>query len=355
MNTLEQRSKIMTMYQEAKDTGARQQPICQILGLNRKTLQRWNKADELPCDGRRTREFIPSTKITEAERQAIISICNSNEFGEMTANQIVPILAERGTYIASERTFYRVLKEENQLAHRQKSKPKMKRNKPKALCANEPGQIITWDITYLKTTVLGHFFYLYLFVDIFSRKIVGWQIHDKECSQLAADIVTDIAKVEGYAKGQVHVHSDNGSPMKGAAIHATFHQLGIIPSYSRPSVSNDNPYSESLFKTLKYCPYYPDQPFDEIHEARQWMGSFTDWYNNQHRHSGINYVTPSQRHDGLDVGILAARQRTYEQAKKNNPARWSGKVKNWERVEEVLLNPEKKEKTDVAVPVKLAA
>lgn len=355
MNRLEQRSEMMAMYQAAKDAGARQQPICHIMGLSPKTVQRWNKSGQLTCDGRRTREFIPSTKISEEERQTIIRLCNSNEFCEMTPHKIVPILAERGTYIASERTFYRILGAENQLKHRQKSKPKTPRKTPKALCASEPGQIITWDITYLKTTVLGHFFYLYLFVDIFSRKIVGWQIHDKESSQLAADIVTDIAKVEGYAKGQVHVHSDNGGPMKGAAIHATFYKLGIIPSYSRPSVSNDNPYSESLFKTLKYCPYYPDQPFNDIQEARQWMGRFTDWYNNQHRHSNIHYVTPSQRHAGLDVDILAARKQTYEQAKQNTPARWSGKVRNWERKEEVLLNPENKDKKEEEVPVKLVA
>lgn len=270
-----------------------------------------------------------------------------------TPNQIVPILAERGTYIASERTFYRVLREEKQLAHRQRSKPKEKRDKPKALSASKPGEILTWDITYLKTTVLGRFFYLYLFVDIFSRKIVGWQIHHQECSQLAAEIVMDIARVEGYEKGQVYVHSDNGSPMKGAAIHATFQKLGITPSYSRPSVSNDNPYSESLFKTLKYCPYYPDQPFKDIQEARQWMEKFADWYNNQHRHSGIKYVTPSQRHAGLDVAILAARKAAYQRAREAKPERWSGQIRNWERQGEVLLNPGKNHRHDSGVADKL--
>lgn len=355
MNSLEQRSEILKLYHEAKTSGARQSAICEIIGLNPKTIQRWKKPDELQCDGRKTREFVPANKITEDERQQIISICNSSEFCEMTPNQIVPILAERTIYIASERTFYRILKEENQLAHRQKSKPKTHGNKPKALCASEPGQILTWDITYLKTTVLGHFFYLYLFIDIFSRKIVGWQIHHQECSQLAADIVMDIAKAEGYTKGQVHIHSDNGGPMKGAAIHATFHKLGIIPSYSRPSVSNDNPFSESLFKTLKYCPYYPDKPFNDIQEARQWMVKFADWYNNQHRHSSIKYVTPSQRHAGFDVDILATRKQTYEQARISNPTRWSGQVRNWERESEVLLNPAKKQNIDLEVPDKLAA
>lgn len=355
MILLEQRSEMMKLYHEAITAGARQHVICQIMGINPKTIQRWNKPDELTCDGRRIREFVPPNKITEDEREEIIRICNSSEFCAMTPNQIVPILAERGTYIASERTFYRVLNEENQLTHRQKSKSKTKRSKPKTLCAKEPGQIVTWDITYLKTTVLGLFFYLYLFIDIFSRKIVGWQIHPHECGQLAADIVMDIAKTEGYAKGQVHIHSDNGGPMKGAAIHATFHKLGITPSYSRPSVSNDNPYSESMFKTLKYCPYYPDQPFNDLLDARQWMVKFTDWYNNQHRHSSIKYVTPSQRHDGSDIDILAKRKQTYERAKESNPTRWSRETRNWDRENEVLLNPAKKDKIDDESAMNLAA
>jgi len=167
MNRLEQRSKIMELYGEAKASGARQHAICQVLGLNPKTIQRWNKPDELQCDDRKAREFVPLNKITEDERNEIVSLCNSNEFCAMTPNQMVPILAERDIYIASERTFYRILSEENQLTHRQKSKPKTQCNKPKARCASQPGEISTWDITYLKTPALGHFFYRYLFIDIY--------------------------------------------------------------------------------------------------------------------------------------------------------------------------------------------
>ncbi len=354
MNELEQRKDIMNLYNEAVTSGARQAPVCQIIGLTPKTIQRWCKTDELSSDKRKTRDFVPLNKLSEAERQEIIDTANLSEFREKTPNQIVPVLAERGIYIASERTFYRVLKAEKQLAHRHKVKPSVKRHKPRALCATGPGQILTWDITYLKTNVLGQFFYLYLFLDIFSRKIVGWQIHPQECSQLASDIVTDIARVEGYEKEQVYIHSDNGGPMKGAVIHATFQKLGITPSYSRPSVSNDNPYSESLFKTLKYCPYYPDQPFENIQDARQWMTQFTDWYNNQHRHSNIHYVTPSQRHQGQDIEILETRKKTYELAKEANPARWSGKIKDWKRKVEVWLNPETKKEKNEAFPIKLA-
>lgn len=355
MITLEQRKEIFELCDEATTSGARQHKACEIIGIHPKTIQRWKKPDQLLDDGRITRVFTPTNKITQEERQQILSIVNSVEFSAMTPNQIVPVLAERGEYTASERTFYRVLKEENQLTHRQASKPKTSRSKPDALSATQAGQLLSWDITYLKTNVLGQFFYLYLFMDIFSRKIVGWQIHERESSQHASDIVRDIAQREGYKKDQVDIHSDNGSPMKGATLLATFQNLGITPSYSRPSVSNDNPYSESLFKTVKYCPYYPSKPFSDIQQARQWMSQFTDWYNHQHRHSSINYVTPAQRHTGLDKAILEMRIETYEAAKEKHPQRWTSKTRDWRRQEVVTLNPDKKKTTIDEASLKIAA
>jgi len=342
MISFKQREAILAILEEAVTSGARQHKACEIIGINPKTLQRWKTPKDLQDDGRKTRVFIPTNKLTDEERQRIISVVNSDEFCAMTPNQIVPILAERGEYIASERTYYRVLKDEGQLAHRHRARPGAASRKPDALCASAPGQLLSWDITYLKTSVLGQFFYLYLFMDVFSRKIVGWQIHDRESSQLAAEIVRDIARQEGYDKNQVNIHSDNGSPMKGATLLATYQTLGITPSYSRPSVSNDNPYSESMFKTLKYCPYFPKNPFRDLQEARQWMSDFEHWYNHDHRHSGINYVTPEQRHVGVDRALLVKRSEVYEKAKAKHPARWAGRVRNWRWQEEVLLNPGKK-------------
>jgi len=329
MIPLEQRNTIIMLCDQAIASGARQHKACDIIGISAKTIQRCKKPTELQDDGRHTRKCIPSNKIIPAVRQAILNAVNTAEFCNMTPNQIVPILAERGEYIASERTFYRVLNNEAQCQHRQKSKPGTKHHKPKAHCATGPGQCLSWDITYLKTTVLGQFFYLYLFLDIFSRKIVGWQIHERESSQLAAELVQTIAMQEGYDKHQVVIHSDNGSPMKGATLLATFQSLGIMPSFSRPSVSNDNPFSESLFKTVKYCPYFPSNPFQDSQQARKWMIEFVQWYNHQHRHSGIQFVTPAQRHAGLDKMILAKRHETYQKAKQQYPERWSGKTRNW--------------------------
>ena len=178
-------------------------------------------------------------------------------------------------------------------------------------------------------------------MDIYSRKIVGWQVYEEESSALAADLMTYICQREDIKKNQVTLHSDNGSPMKGATMLATLQALGIIPSFSRPSVSNDNPYSESLFRTLKYRPEYPDSAFENLTAARAWVTGFVDWYNNEHLHSSIKFVTPQQRHTGEERKILENRKQVYKQAKLNNPTRWSGDIRNWDQINHVYLNPEK--------------
>ena len=287
-------------------------------------------------------------------------VANSAEFGKLPPSQIVPILADRGQYIASESSFYRIMRAENQLRHRGAERPAERRHKPHALCATAPKQLFSWGITYLPTPVKGLYFYLYLFMDIFSRKIVGWQIYDAESSEMASEVMRDICIREAIAPNQVVLHSDNGSPMKGATMLATLQALGVAPSFSRPAVSNDNPYSESLFKTLKYRPAYPRQAFESLLAARQWVGTFVQWYNHEHRHSAINFVTPAERHDGLDSVLLQKRATVYEAAKLRHPERWSGSTRNWQPVLVVHLNPEqhiaeKGKKTEGDLELKIAA
>ena len=233
-------------------------------------------------------------------------------------------------WVASESTLYRV-------SRRYASRPAKTVHKPKALIADHPNQIWSWDITYLATSIHGQFFYLYLFIDIFSRKIVGWQIFEEESARHAADLITDICWRENIAKHQVTLHSDNGSPMKGT----TMRDLGIAASRSRPAVSNDNPYSESCFRTLKYRPEFPSKPFDDVNAARTWVDGFVTWYNTEHRHSAIRFVTPEQRHGGEDRAILAQRKMLYQRAKMENTARWSGDTRNWDWIPKVSLNPDK--------------
>mgnify|MGYP002632733010 CR=1 FL=1 len=336
----EDRENIIDLINQASESGARQLKACDIVGISAKTLQRWNQPDNKQ-DRRQTAHHHPVNKLTVLERKRILKIANEPAYAHLPPSKIVPTLADEGRYIASESSFYRVLKAENQLRHREKSKPTKKVNKPEALTATNPNQIYSWDITYLPTVVKGVFLYLYLVMDIYSRKIVGWQVYEEESSALAADLMIDICQREAIQREQVILHSDNGSPMKGATMLATLQELGIAPSFSRPSVSNDNPYSESLFRTLKFRPEYPGTPFDGLSAARLWVQSFVEWYNFEHLHSAINFVTPDQRHRGEDEQILAKRKQVYRLAKSEHPERWSRDIRNWNHVKQVLLNPEK--------------
>ena len=336
------RQETTHLIDEARLAGARQSGACEVMAISARTYQRW--IDSLDKgDGRLTAKHEPANKLTELERQRMIKIANEPEYADLSPSKIVPTLADEGRYIASESSFYRVLKAAKQLSHRHRSKPTRQIKKPRALTATAPNQLYSWDITYLPTAVRGLFFYLYLVMDIYSRKVVGWQVYEAESSALAADLMTDICQRERVAPGQVILHSDNGSPMKGASLLATLQGLGVMPSYSRPSVSNDNPYSESLFRTLKYRSEYPEHGFIDLQGTRTWVTEFVDWYNTQHLRSAIKLVTPQQRHCGEDIKILANRKHVYQQAKATNPIRWSGEIKSWDPITEVHLNPEKKE------------
>lgn len=336
----QERTEIVAMVEMARASGARQSQACELLGLSAKTLQRWAQPDNL-LDGRLEAMHEPKNKLTVLERQRMIKIANEPGYADLPPGKIVPRLADEGRYIASESSFYRVLKAEYQLQHRQKARSATSIKKPRALTATCANQIYTWDITYLPTRVSGLFLYLYLVIDIYSRKIVGWQVYEVESSALAADLLTDICQREGIKHNQVILHSDNGGPMKGATMLSTLQALGVIPSFSRPSVSNDNPYSESLFRTLKYRPQYPERAFEDLQAARHWVQGFADWYNHEHLHSAIKFVTPEQRHTGEDKEVLIKRNQVYQQARLKHPERWSGNTRNWAHIKEVYLNPEK--------------
>ena len=359
MTTLVQRDLVIALLSEAMVMGARQDRACAAVCLSERTLQRWQR-DAARGDQRPERVQAPKNKLSALERQRLVAVANSDEFGHLPPGQIVPRLADRGQYIASESTFNRVLKAQHQLRHRGAERPPQKRIKPRALCALAPDELFSWDITYLPTPIRGIHFYLYLFVDIFSRKIVGWQIYETESSELAAEVMRDICERENIAPGRVILHSDNGSPMKGATMLATLQALGVMPSFSRPAVSNDNPFSESLFKTMKYRPSYPQRAFETLLSARQWVSHFVQWYNHEHRHSAIRFVTPQERHAGLDTALLSKRVEVYEAAKARHPERWSGATRNWQPIKVVYLNPDqrvgqKRNRKEQSVELKKAA
>jgi transposase InsO family protein len=333
------RAEVLNLLEEAVNAGARQSRACEIIGLPARTLQRWRQSPD-QGDRRPLRVQSPPNRLTQLERERILKTVNSAEFGHQSPCQIVPQLADRGIYIGSESTFYRVLRSAGQIKHRARSNAPVWK-KPEPLRAMAPNQLYSWDITYLPTTVRGRHYYLYLFLDIFSRKVVGWAVYENELSALAADVLRDVCAREKIRPGQVVLHSDNGNPMKGASMLAMMQELGVARSLSRPAVSNDNPFSESQFRTLKCHPAYPHQPFASLTDARTWVAEFVRWYNEEHRHSGIGFVTPSQRHAGLDVDILVQRTKTYAQARLHNPNRWSGATRDWTRIDIVHLNPAK--------------
>lgn len=338
---------IIALVDEAHGAGARISPICCLMGISARTLQRWRREGGVKVDGRKeaAKLRVPVNKLSEQECTQVLNIANKPQYANLPPSQIVPALADRGCYVASESTFYRVLREADQLAHRGKAKPPTHK-KPEQLMATEPNQLWSWDITYLATNVKGMFFYLYMIMDVYSRKIVGWEIYETESAEQAASVFRKAHLREGICGKSIILHSDNGSPMKGATMLSTLQKLGVTPSFSRPSVSNDNPYSEALFKTLKYNPGFPNKPFDTIEIAREWVAGFQYWYNEVHKHSSLKFVSPAQRHRGEDIAILERRTALYETAKKLHPERWSGSARDWTPEKIVYLNPNKSKQVE---------
>lgn len=332
------------LISEAMDSGAACYKACRELGISKRSYNRWKETDSDYVDKRTTCvRPEPINKLSQEERKEILELANSEEFSSKTPSEIVPILADRGIYLASESTFYKILREAKELVHRGRMKAPVSRP-ISTHKATGPNQVWMWDITYLNGSVKGSYYYLYLFSDLFSRKIVGWEIWETERADHASELIKRIYREEKiYIKSEPLVlHSDNGSPMKGATMLETLYSLGVIPSRSRPRVSNDNPYAESLFKTLKYRPNYQPKGFENITEARQWVKRFVAWYNNEHKHSGIQYVSPSERHAGKDKKILEKRKEVYEEAKSAHPERWPRETRNWSYKQEEWLNPERK-------------
>ena len=317
--------------------GARLKPAARMLGLTCRTIQRWRNQNG-GYDRRNGPKTAPANKLTATERQQVLAVANSPEHRDLSPRQIVPRLADQGRYIASESTFYRILRAENQLVHRERCRPVTHR-RPKEKKSTGPCQVWSWDITYLKSTVRGQFFYLYMMLDVWSRKIMAAQVYPAERDQNSSLLFTDAICHHNIDPEGLILHSDNGSPMKGSTMLATLQHLGVMPSFSRPQVSNDNPYSESLFRTLKYRPEYPSQPFASIQEAQRWVDRFVQWYNTEHRHSEIRFVTPDERHYGKEKAILDKRKDVYELARQKNPNRWTSQTRNWEPIEVVILNP----------------
>ena len=349
------RRQTIALINEARHGGARLDPTCKTAGISVRTYQRWTENGNVRPDRRPlAKRPEPANKLTPKEKQHVLDICHQPEYSSLPPGQIVPILADQGTYVASESSFYRILHEADEQHHRGRSRKPHVFVPPRGYCATGANQVWSWDITWLPTSIRGMFFYLYMIVDVYSRKIVGWEINPVETAELGASLVQNAIMSEGCLLNPPVLHADNGGPQKGFTMKAKLEALGITPSYSRPRVSNDNPFSESLFRTLKYRPDYPAKGFESIGAARQWVSLFVGWYNEEHRHSAIRYVTPSQRHKGEDVEILINRHRVYQEAKQRRKERWSDSTRNWEPITEVWLNCPKDVETNVSDLLKAA-
>jgi len=328
---------ILALIDEAISAGARLAKAAQTVGLCARTITRWRKCDE---DRRCGPEQAPGNKLSEKERHRILEVANSAVYRDLSPKQIVPKLADEGIYIGSESSFYRILRQQHMINHRQASKPPTG-HRSDAHVADGPCQVFSWDITYLRSVLRGQFYYLYMIVDVWSRKIMAATVFEQESMDLAARLFAHTCSAHGVDPDGLVLHSDNGGPMKGSTMLATLQKLGVVPSFSRPKVSDDNPYSESLFRTMKYRPEYPAKPFESLADAQGWVDGFFRWYNTCHLHSAIRFVTPDDRHYGREACILANRRRVYENARRRNPQRWSGSIRNWHPVSLVWLNPEK--------------
>ena len=338
----EDRGAIVALLQQGISRGVSAKAIADLFGLATRTLRRWGlmiRAQGFSRDQRKGASRQVMHRFSEEERQQVLSTVNDPRFADLTPNQIVAILAEEGVYVASESTIYRIMREEGLLNHRGRSRPPREPREPPVLEATGVHQVLAWDITLLPGPVKGQFFYLYMVMDVWSRRILGVEVHDRECGELAKHFFDRICRDEGISSRSATIlHADNGAPMRSYTLAAKLAELGISLSFSRPRVSNDNAYAESWFRTMKYHQSYPVRRFRDLLSVRAWVDNFVDWYNAEHRHSGIKYVTPNQRHYGEADAICAIRQQTYEQARQQHPRRWARPPRDWSQPRIVRVN-----------------
>jgi transposase InsO family protein len=298
----------------------RQSVVSHHLGISARTIQRWNTSGV--DDKRKGAEKRVHRKLSDKERGELHRIACSEDYKDMNPHEIYNSLLDKGIYLASESSFYRVLRERNALIHRTETKEGTSRKKPDELKATAKNQVWMWDITWIKTAVKGIYYYAYVIEDLYDRSIVGWAIYETESDEHARELFEIVTQREGAVPD--FVHSDNGGAMKGITLVAFYYRLGIVPSFSRPRVSDDNPFIESFFKTLKYRCGYP-KFFTSIEHARNWFADFIDWYNTCHMHSSLQYVTPNQKRNGTHQAIFENRNVVIASAKEAFPERWGSR------------------------------
>jgi putative transposase len=320
----EDRRAVIGLIDEAVASGARQSKACSVIHLDERRLRNWRTSDG---DGRTGGYRAEKQAMSAAEKDAIVEAFSASDVKRLPPKQAFVRLLDRGVYVSSYSTFLRVLKERNMLGvkrHRNRTGTK----KRPALTATAPNQVWCWDITWLESRTKGKYFYLYMIIDMYSRKVVGWTVAARENGGLAKALFARTLEAEGISEDQLIVHADNGKPMRSRTLRALFNLLSVTASYGRPHTSNDNAYAESLFATLKGRVAFPEY-FGSLEAAEAFCTIFFQWYNEEHRHSGLDYVTPSQMHSGAHVAIFAHRNALLEQQRLLHPTRHGGKPKTY--------------------------
>jgi len=343
MIALPQRQEMVADIHQAHQSGARLAPACAVLGLSVRTFERWQQGGPVRADARPTAvRPEPAHKLTPEERQQVMAICHEPRFADLPPAQIVPRLADEGVYVASESSFYRVLRAEQEQHHRGRARAPVK-TAPQRHVAHAPGEVWAWDITFLPSRIRGMFFYLYAVIDLYSRKIVAWEVHERESGEEAAALIERACWRERHpGASPLILHADNGAAQTAHTLKSKLETLGIRPSHSRPGVSDDNAHIEAWFRTCKYAGSYPAKGFATIEAARAWVLRFVTWYNQAHLHSALAFVTPLQRHSGEDAAILRERRAIYAAARERHPLRWKRHARGWQAPGPVWLNPPSK-------------
>ena len=308
---------------------------CQALDVARASLYRFCQPASLMDAPQRP---APPRALGPAERQTVLAQLNSERVVDQAPAQVYATLLDEGQYLCSVRTMYRILDQHDQVRERRNQLSHPAYQKPELL-ATDPNQVWSWDITKLLGPAKWTYFYLYVILDIFSRYAVGWLVASRESATLAQKLIRETCQKQSIAAGQLTVHADRGSSMTSGPVALLLADLGVTKTHSRPYNSNDNPFSESHFKTFKYRPEFPDR-FGCIQDARSFCQRFFSWYNTEHHHSGLGWLTPQVVHGGQSAAVLAARQKVLNQAFRTTPERFVRKPPQSPRLlDKVWINP----------------
>ena len=315
------RQQLLQAIDEAVASGARLYRACEVLQLSERRVRRWRAT---PDDGRTGGYRAKDQKLSEEEKDRIVELVNRPDLKAIPLKAAYTTLLDEGVCLASFSTFLRVIKERGMRTTT--GRKRKKGAKRPELKATGPNQVWCWDITWLESALLGKYFFLYMIIDMYSRKVVGWSVHAKENGRFARDLFARTLAAEGVRKDQIVIHADRGKPMRSRTLRALFNLLGVLASYSRPHTSNDNAYAESLFATFKNRVAFP-QYFVSIEAAESYCEQFFAWYNDSHFHSGLDNVTPSTVHAGFHGQVFAKRNALLEQHRLEHPTRHGGRKK----------------------------